>query len=324
MRLCLALLLLLCLPAPAHAAGDFARWLNGVKYDAAEAGVSPATLEAALAGIDGPDPNVLAHDRAQAEGRMTFPEYRARIVSPARIQRGRELYNTHRALLRDIEARTGVAGQYIVALWGVESSFGANTGEHRVIPSLATLAYDGRRADFFRAELIAALQIIDAGHVAAGDMTGSWAGAMGQVQFMPTSFLALAVDGDGDGRADIWGSEADALASAANYLRARGWQAGERWGRAVVLPPGFDADLLGRDKKRPLSAWQAMGVRLPGGGDLPAADMAGGIVVPAGDGPGDGQAFLVYANYDVLMDWNRSLYFATSVGLLADAIAAGP
>ena len=251
---------------------------------------------------------------------MTFAEYRKRIVSPDRISRGRALYRQHRALLTDIEARTGVAGQYIVALWGVESSFGANTGGHKVIPSLATLAYDGRRADFFRKELIAALQIIDAGHVRAGDMTGSWAGAMGQVQFMPTSFLALAVDGDGDGRADIWGSQADALASAANYLRTRGWQAGERWGRAVVLPAGFDTELLGRDKKRPLHEWQAMGVRLPGGGALPPSDMSAGIVVP-GD---DGQAFLVYANYDVLMDWNRSLYFATSVGLLADAIAAGP
>lgn len=317
MRIAMTLCLILA-TLPALAAQDFGSWLAGVRAEAAAAGVSQATIDAALGGIAAPDQTVVARDRKQAESKFTFTKYQAFIVSPERVRRGRELYHRHADLLRSIEARTGVAGQYVVALWGVESSFGANTGGFDIVPSLAALAYDGRRADFFRAELIAALQIIDQGHIAAGDMTGSWAGAMGQVQFMPTSFLEMAVDGDGDGKKDLWNSEADALASAANYLARRGWRGGERWGRRVVLPEGFDEGLLGRGKKQTLAVWQALGVRLPGGANLPtnATDMPAGIVVP-----GDGQAFLVYRNYDVLMDWNRSLYFATSVGLLADAIA---
>jgi membrane-bound lytic murein transglycosylase B len=322
-RACLVcVVLFLALAGPAVAQGGtqkptFAAFLADVRAEALAQGVSEATLDAAFAGLTAPAPEVLRRDVAQPESRITFAQYKRRVVSQDRIERGRALYRRHRALLAQIEADTGVAGHYLVALWGVESDFGANTGSFRVIPALATLAYDGRRAAFFRRELLAALHVLDAGHVAPARMTGSWAGAMGQVQFMPTSFQRFAADGDGDARADIWDSAPDALASAARYLAQSSWRSGERWGRRVVLPPGFDEALLGRDAKRPLAQWQAMGVRLPGGGGLPRSDMPGGIVVP-----GDGQAFLVYANYDVLMGWNRSLYFATSVGLLADAIAA--
>lgn len=296
---------------------DFSLWLDGVRQEAASEGISASTINEALGGIDAPNETVLKLDIAQPEKKLTFSQYKNSIVSPARVKRGREMYRKHRAFLREIERKTGTQGHYIVALWGIETNYGSNTGGFNVVPVLATLAYDGRRADFFRKELIAALKVLDQGHVSYQDMTGSWAGAMGQVQFMPRSFLELAVDGDGDGRKDIWNSQKDALASAANYLKVRGWKKGELWGRRVDLPKDFDKSILGRENKKSLEYWNKIGVRKHGGGRLPSADIKGAIVMP-----GDDYAFLVYSNYDVLMDWNRSLYFATSVGLLANEIIA--
>ncbi len=205
----------------------------------------------------------------------------------------------------------------LVAVWGVESNFGSNLGGFPVVDSLVTLAYDERRATMFRRELIHALRIIDDGHVDPDNMRGSWAGAMGQVQFMPSTFVDFSKDGDGDGKVDIWGSTADALESAANFM-SRAWQPGYIWGRQVVLPVGFDLSLAGLDTPMRLDEWQGLGVRRADGSPLPDADIEGSIILPA---EGSEPAFLVYQNYRALLRWNRSHFFAIAVGHLADRIA---
>ncbi len=224
----------------------------------------------------------------------------------------------HKNDLLWVEKKFGVQAQYIVALWGIETNFGSNTGGFKVVDSLATLAWEGRRADFFKGELIKALKIIDEGHISAADMKGSWAGAMGQCQFMPSSFFNFAVDANGDGHKDIWNTKIDVFASAANYLSKSGWNYGERWGRRVVLPKNFPENLIDRNLTKPLSYWAQQGVKLPDGAPLPSENMSAAIVAPDGTA---GEAYIVYNNYQTIMKWNRSTYFATSVGLLADAIA---
>jgi membrane-bound lytic murein transglycosylase B len=235
----------------------------------------------------------------------------------SRIERGRELLAQHRPLLEEIGAAYGVQPRFIVALWGIETNFGTYTGGFPVIQALATLAHDGRRSSYFREELLNALQILDDGHIDVARMQGSWAGAMGQSQFMPSSFLRFAQDYDGDGRRDIWTTEADVFASAASYLAGFGWDADQTWGRQVRLPAGFDAGLADLEIRKPLSEWQRLGVRRADGQNLPAGDLTASLVLP--DGPG-GPAFLVYDNYRTIMRWNRSTYFATTVGILADRI----
>jgi membrane-bound lytic murein transglycosylase B len=205
----------------------------------------------------------------------------------------------------------------IVALWGIESNFGGNTGGFDVIPSLATLAYDGRRAAFFRRELLAALRALDDEKIDSSLMRGSWAGAMGQCQFMPTTYLRHAVDHDGDGRRDIWDNEADVFASIANYLVAEGWQGGRIWGREVRLKRPLPPEEIGLENRRGLAEWSKKGVQTPGGRPLPVAAMEASLIQP--DGPG-GRSFLVYDNFRALMRWNRSTYFAVSAGLLADRL----
>lgn len=304
-------------------AGDqatYEQWLAGFKQQATRQGVSQQTIATAFADSKFL-PRVIELDRKQPESKMTFPEYKAKIVSAQRINQGRHELRKHRVLLEEIGKTYGVQPQYIVALWGIETNFGSNTGGFSVIDSLATLAFEGRRSAFFTDELINALKIIDQGHIAAVNMKGSWAGAMGQSQFMPSSFLAYAQDYNRDGRKDIWNTHADVFASAANYLARSGWKGDEKWGRAVKIPANLTDSMIGRDKKRSIAEWARIGVTLPNGHPLPQADMKGAIVVP--DGVGSGEAFLVYGNYDTIMKWNRSTYFATSVGLLADAIAAG-
>ncbi len=305
-------------PAVSHAMQSFDAWLAEFRNEAARAGISAQTLSSALSGVQ-PVNRVIELDRKQPEGKLTFAQYRERVISAQRINQGRAMMRRHADALKDIEAQYGVAPQYIVALWGIETSYGANTGGFDVIPALATLAWEGRRGEFFTKELINALKIVDQGHIPASRMKGSWAGALGQNQFMPSSFHNFAVDHDGDGHKDIWGTLPDVFASSANYLKKNGWREGERWGRRVVLPPGFSSDLTGREVRKTLMDWQNLGVRLPGGGDLPhAPGMKASVIVPDGLG---GPAFLAYDNYNVIMAWNRSVYFATSVGLLADAIA---
>ena len=317
-------ILLLAVLSPdrgAHAASEsFETWLMNFKQEAAREGISQHTLSEAFAGTQ-PIPRVIELDRKQPEGTMTFAQYRERVINDARIQQGRRMLSEHREELESASAKYGVQPQYIVALWGIETSYGNNTGGFKVIDSLATLAYDGRRSSFFRKELMNALKIIDEGHVDAAHMKGSWAGAMGQNQFMPSSFHAYAVDHNGDGKRDIWGSLPDVFGSTANYLGRSGWRSDERWGREVSLPEGFPQSQTGLEVKKMLHEWQQAGVRLKNGAPLPTGEeMAASIVLPDGAG---GPAYLVYNNYRVIMRWNKSLYFATSVGLLADAIAGG-
>ncbi|WP_142846952.1 lytic transglycosylase domain-containing protein [Telmatospirillum sp. J64-1] len=318
LRLAAATTLLLAgMALPVSAQEDFAAFLEGLKAEARSAGISEATIEAALSGVE-PVPRVIELDRSQPERTLTFEQYRNRIVSQERIARGRQLYDENRELLEEIGRRYGVQPRFIVALWGIESDYGRVTGDFQVVPALATLAHEGRRAAFFRQELLAALRILDEGHIPVGQMTGSWAGAMGQSQFMPSSFLRFAQDGNGDGRRDIWNSRPDVFASIANYLSQSGWNRNQTWGREVRLPAGFDQRLIGTATRRSVNQWQALGVRRADGGNLPSSTIQGSLV-RAGEG---GPVFLVYDNYRTFLTWNRSTFFAASVGLLADAIGS--
>jgi membrane-bound lytic murein transglycosylase B len=263
-----------------------------------------------------PIPRVIELDRSQPEFKLTLQQYLDRMVSGKTVRDGRQMYREHRDLLSGISEKYGVESQYIVALWGMETRYGKITGGYPVIDVLATLAYDGRRSEFFRAELIHALKILEEGHIAVEDMDGSWAGAMGQVQFMPSSFASYAVDQDGDGRRDIWGNVPDALASAANYLSKSGWKPNQGWGGEVKLPVGFDSKITDKMVK-PLKEWRAMG--LSGKGIEGDPHCLAHLVTPDRN---NGRVFLAYPNYGVILKWNRSNYFAIAVGTLADRIAA--
>jgi membrane-bound lytic murein transglycosylase B len=303
-----------------HAAEtDFPTWLKGLRKEALERGIPAAVLDQSLADL-APIPRVLELDRRQPETTITFDEYISRVVNSARVESGRARLQEHRDILGRVAQAYNVQPRFIVALWGIETDFGRITGNFPVIQALATLAYDGRRSAFFRDELLKALSIVARGNISASEMRGSWAGAMGQSQFMPSSYLAYAVDFDRDGRADIWNTRADVFASAANYLAKSGWRGDETWGRAVRLPAGFDRALVDHNKlQKPLAEWQGLGVRRSDGGDLPGRDMRASLIQPGGP---DGPSFLIYNNYRVLLRWNRSLYFATAVGFLADRIDA--
>lgn len=313
-----AAVLILCnvVIAPPARAVDFETWLDGVRAEALAGGISQATVDAALRDTR-PIARVIELDRRQPEGRITFAQYLASRVPDSRVEAARARLRSHRALLDEVAARYRVQPRFIVALWGLESDFGRYMSPFPVIDSLATLAHDGRRGDYFRAELLVALRIIDGGHVAPGEMRGSWAGALGQCQFMPSNFFKFAVDYDNDGRRDIWGTLPDVFASIANYLAGFDWRDDQTWGREVRLPAGFDQSLVGLDTIKPIGAWQGLGARLPDGGDLPARQLPASIVMPDGAG---GQAYLVYGNFRAILDWNRSTYFALSVGILADRV----
>ena len=297
----------------------FAAWLADFRAEALARGISPATLERTLTGLE-PLPVALARDRRQPEFRLTLDGYLRRTVTDKRIARGRELLGRHRALLEKVRARWGVQPRFLVAFWALESNFGDYTGDFPVIPAVATLAFDPRRGDFFREQLHHALRIVDGGHIAPERMTGSWAGAMGQLQFIPSTFTGYAVDFDGDGRRDLWTSLPDIFASAANYLAASGWDGARTWGREVLLPEGFDWRQAGRGGARPLARWQDLGVRRADGRDLPQVDIEGAVLVPAGH---RGPAFMVYGNYRATLAWNNSSLYALAIGHLADRIAGG-
>jgi membrane-bound lytic murein transglycosylase B len=299
---------------------SFDDWLQSFRSEAAAAGVSPATLDAALTGLV-PLAAVIERDRDQPEFTLDFRTYIARVVSENRIGEGQRMLAEHGDLLRAVGGRYGMPPSLLTAVWGIESNYGRTQGDFSVVQALATLAHDGRRGAMFRRELLNALRILDQGHVEIGAMRGSWAGAMGQLQFMPSTFIEFAKDGDGDGRNDIWGSAADALESAANFMSS-GWRAGTRWGRQVRVPERFDIKLAGLARTRTLAQWQALGVRLPGGDALPRQSLRASIVLPE---PGAREpAFLVYQNYRALMRWNRSHFFALAVGHLADRLEGEP
>jgi len=301
--------------APAQADG-FDDWLLGLRREARAQGVSEATVDAAFAGLR-PIPEVIDREKHQPELTMSFAQYLAKVVTEDRVQRGCALMAQYRPLLLKVQASFGVQPRFIVALWALESDYGRITGGYPVVGALATLAYSGSRKRMFRSELLDALHILDERDITLAGMTGSWAGAMGQCQFMPSSFRHFAVDFDGDGRRDIWTSEADVFASIANYLASLHWRPDQTWGREVRLPQGLDGKLATLKKVRALSEWKRIGIHNVDGSDLPALGLSASLVTPDGS---NGSAFLVYANYGVVMRWNQSTYFATSVGLLADRI----
>lgn len=301
-------------------ASDFQAWLDDLRKEAFAKGISPVTVEQTLTKLE-PIPRVIELDRSQPEFTLTFRDYMDRVVTPTRVENARARYDEHKALLTEVARKHGVQPRFIVALWGIESDFGRLTGGFGVIPALATLAHDGRRSRYFRGELLNALQIIDQGHIGAAGMRGSWAGAMGQVQFMPSSFLRFAIDFDGDGRKDLWKTLPDVFASAANYLAGSGWNGDQTWGRRVTVPAGLDASLFNKNVRKSLKEWQELGVRRSSGADLPQVDIAASLVRPTeGKTVGDEPAFLVYGNYEAILKWNRSHFFALAVGHLADAI----
>jgi len=305
----------LAIGQPALAA-SFDTFLDGVRAEARRAGISASTVQQAFAGIR-PNDRVLELDRKQPEGAMSWEQYRDRIVSPTRIDNGRRNFNQSRPLLDAIATRYRVDPRVIVAIWGMETNFGTNTGGFGVIEALATLAWEGRRASYFRAELIAALRVLEGGHVTPARMRGSWAGAMGQPQFMPSNFERLAVDFDGDGRRDIWDSRADALASIGHYLARSGWRAEEPWGQAVQPPAGLDVERIDTDAKRPLRDWGLAGFRRADGGLLPASELEASLVLPRN---GTTQVFLAHQNFRVIRRYNPPVNYALAVGLLADQV----
>ncbi|MBK6743406.1 MAG: lytic murein transglycosylase [Hydrogenophilales bacterium] len=317
--LCLFLLCLCALPAFAQQ-DDFQAWLDTVKQEALARGISQATLDKAL-NLARPIDKVLELDQRQPEFVDTFWNYVDRRINPARIKKGRDLLDTHEHLLIGVENCYKVSPRFLVAFWALETNFGENTGGFPVIAALATLAYDARRAEFFRGELLAALEILDAGHIDVADMKGSWAGAMGQMQFMPSTFRHYAVDADQDGRADLWHTLPDAFASAANYLHQSGWQEDEIWGREVTLPATFDWRLAGLETRKSVKSWAALGVTQADGEPLPPSYSQGSVLLPQGH---EGPAFLVYRNFEVIMAWNRSVNYALSVALLADRLRGMP
>lgn len=261
---------------------------------------------------------VVAADRSQPEFVTTFTDYFEARVTEDRVERGRERLQQHRALLQRVQRDYGIPPHYLVAFWGLETNYGAYFGRVPVIDSLATLACDERRREFFTDQLEAALAIVERDAIAPERMRGSWAGAMGHLQFMPSVFRRYAVDYDGDGRRDLWNSLPDAMASAANYLRSIGWETGWRWGREVRLPADFPYGRAGRDRWRSLSTWRSLGVEDAFGRPLPRGDKQAAILAPAGH---EGPAFVVYPNFRIIMEWNRSQSYALAVGRLADRIA---
>ncbi|MDX1626215.1 MAG: lytic murein transglycosylase, partial [Wenzhouxiangellaceae bacterium] len=265
-------------------------------------------------------PRVIELDRSQPEFRQSFAAYLRNRVTPARVATGRMMLASYPDFFSRMQRETGVPGRYLVAFWGLETNFGGYLGTMPTLDVLATLACDERRSEFFTAELITALRLVERDGLEPERMRGSWAGAMGHTQFMPSTWIEHAVDGDGDGRIDLWGSERDALASGAHYLEALGWQAGERWGREVRVPDGHDYRESGLDFRLPLAAWRDRGLRRADGGPLPVADLEAALLVPMGH---EGPKFLVYRNFDVIMSWNRSQSYAIAVGHLADRIAGG-
>lgn len=295
---------------------DFGKWLWQVRADGINRGLSAKALDKALAEAK-LLPRVLELDNMQPEFTLTFDQYLNKVIDKKRISRGQRRIGKNRKMLAAIAEKYQVPAAYIVALWGIETNYGHLTGGFRVIDALATLSFDGRRRAFFRGQLLNALEIIDQGHITAKKMSGSWAGAMGQCQFMPSSFLTYSVDEDGDGRRDIWKSRKDVFASIANYLHTEGWDPELGWGQEVTVPADMDPELLGVEHMRTLVEWKFLGVKPVQGDSLGEPTVMASLVQP--DGP-KGRAFLVSRNFRVLMHWNRSFKFALSVGHLADAL----
>ena len=304
-------------PTPAAQADGWQTCLVELRGKALAADLDAHTVEDVLNRVE-KLPRVISADRSQPEFTQTFTDYYKKRVNDFRVETGRELLVTHQALLRRIQNNSGIPPHYLVALWGLETNFGSYFGKLSIPSALTTLACDTRRSAMFTRELLALMRIIENGDMAYEDLIGSWAGAIGHMQFMPSTFLSYAVDADGDGRKNLIGSVDDALLSGATYLANAGWQPGFRWGREVMLPDNFNYALAGLDQQRALSDWRAMGVNDSFGRPIAAISLEASLLVPSGH---TGPAFLVYPNFHVIMEWNRSQYYALSVGRLADRIA---
>jgi len=316
-RLGLALALSLTFIAAAQAStADFVR---GLWPEAERAGVSRQAFEAAFAGYN-PIPQVMELTRKQPEFTQTVQQYIDRRVNAAQTNKGRAMRGEWAQTLAGVQQRYGVQPEIVLAIWGMETNFGGYMGGNNTIHALATLTQNGYRADFFRGELVTALRIITDGHIAPNAMVGSWAGAMGHTQFMPSSFMRYAVDYNGDGKKDIWNSVPDALGSTANYLKSFGWRPGETWGYEVKLPQGFDFATAQQMDKAPLSQWQRMGISRVSGRDFPRPSDTARLYLPAG---ASGPAFLLLPNFDVIKRYNNSNSYALAVGHLADRIIGG-
>jgi membrane-bound lytic murein transglycosylase B len=315
-----ALLLLTGLASPPAEAkskeASFAHYLDGLWPAAHRAGVSRKTFEAATKNLT-PDPEVLEKAEKQPEFKLSAGEYMARLVSEERIEDGKAALKREEALFDSLEKRYGVSRYILAAIWGVESQYGAKPGRHNVIRALATLGYTGRRRSYGRKQLIAALRILQHGDVTLENMTGSWAGAMGHTQFIPTTYNGYAVDFTGNGKRDIWGSPADALASAAHYLKAAGWRSGESWGYEVEVPEKLSPKLISRRTAKTAAAWQKLGVKRVRGQPFPRATDRGHLFAPEGK---SGPAFLVIRNFSVLKHYNNADIYALAVGHLADRL----
>ncbi len=299
-------------------ANTFDECLNDIRVEAQARGVGSETTDQLLSGLT-PSQRVIELDRQQPEFTSTLEGYLSRRLTDDRLERGRELLARHQALLNQIEQQYGIPGRYLIAFWGLETNYGSYFGRMSTVQSLATLACDRRRGAFFRNELIEAMALVDERILSPDQLYGSWAGALGNFQFLPSVYRAHAIDADGDGQIDLWDSFADAAESAAIFLRARGWQPEERWGREVMLPEGFNYALA--DQTQPLAEWAALGIQKTNGEPLPGTELTAQLLIPAG---ANGPAFLVYKNFNVIMRWNPSRFYALSVGLLADQLIGAP
>ncbi len=294
-------------------------WVKELRAEAISQGIRPELFDDLFKTIKAPDPQVLRFDRIQPEKRITFLKYRHTRADAFRIKMGRQKYQKYHPILAEIGQKYGVDPCFIVSLWGLETSYGNYMGKFPVIQSLATLAYDTRRSAFFRQQLLYALQILNGGHVDLKDFKGEWAGASGHPQFLPSSWHNYAVDYDKDGRKDIWKTYPDVFASIANYLVGHGWQKGGPWAIQVELPSRFDQGLINSKVQKPVWQWKQMGVHITGGRPWPSENLEAALIRPEG-----GPDLLVFNNFNVLMKWNRSTYYAGTVGYLAEEICGRP
>ena len=317
----LLFILILLVSQNLSAKPTFEQYLADLKIQAFEQGYTTDFVDQVFADVSY-HKKVVTSDKNQPETKLTLDKYLATRVPDWKVKKAVDLMAQHQVLLDQVEQQFGVQKRFIVALWGNESNFGNIMGKHSVINSLVTLAYEGRREALFKKQLFAALKILQQGHVELEQFVGSWAGAMGQSQFMPTSFLDYAIDFDNDGRKDIWNSKADVFASIANFLKSEGWSNQITWGRQVTVPDNFDFSLTGlkSSSKRLLSGWQALDVRRYDGGNLPNLPIKASLIAPDGE---TGRIYLVYENFHTLMRWNRSSYFGISVSYLSDRIKKG-
>ena len=300
--------------------GSFEGWLAGFKKDALAAGVKPGTVSATMDGMTA-DMSIISSDRKQGFFSQTFLDFSAKLATPNRVQNGIAKIKQQKAVFDKVEKEYGIPAPVITAFWALESDFGSGMGKKPVLRSLATLAYDCRRGEMFRAELIAALKIIDRGDLRADEMIGSWAGELGQTQFLPAHYLNYAVDYDGDGKRDLLRSNPDIIASTANFIRSLGWKSGEPWMQEVRVPANMAWEQADLAIKLPRSKWAEMGVTTLDGKKLPADAMPSSLILLMGR---HGPAFLVYPNFDIYLKWNQSLNYGVTASYLATRIAGAP